>query len=588
MIVGGGKKVAKKLDKVEVVIVGSGWSGGIPAAELAKKGYKVVVLERGKDQLTEDFAGSKDELRYSRRYDMMQDLTKETITSRNELDETAYPVRKNENAIMGTNTGGTSVHWNGATFRWWPYDFEIYSQTVERYGKGKIPDGMTIQDWGITYDELEPYYDKFEKTAGISGEASPIGPKRSDDYPTPPMKDTMVTRLFKETTKKMGYHPYMRPSANLSETYENPDGQTINACMYCAFCETFGCDFGAKSSPLVTVLPTAKETGNYELRNNSYVTRVVHDGKKASGVIYQDVDTGEEFEQPADLVVLGGFVFTNTRLLLLSKIGKPYDPQKNEGVIGKNFTGHDGDIGFAGAMGFFKNKKFNNFMGAGALGADIDDFSADRIDHADKDFLHGIDISVMIPGERPIANNPVPEGTPLWGEEFKETSLFYTNRHIALGGQIANLPYYYNYLDLDPNYKDAFGDPLLRVTRKITENDFNLSRYAVEKAVEIIKEMGADIIEPDAFNDDRQFSHSYTTGHYGGGVIMGEDPKTSAVNNYSQMWDMENLFVVGTSSFPHFGNYNPTGTLGALAYRAAEGMIAYLESDGGLLVKQGS
>lgn len=229
--------MVKKLDKVDVVTVGSGWSGGIVAAELSKKGYQVLVLERGQYKKQEDFVGTKDELRFSLRYDLMQDLSKDTITSRNYMDEKALPVRNNDQARLGSNTGGAGVHWNGISFRWLPYDFEIYSKTVERYGKEKIPDEVTIQDWGITYDELEPYYDRFEKTAGISGEENPIGPKRSDKYPTPPMKDTTAIRLFKKATKELGYHPYHMPSANVTETYENPDGETINACMYCAFCD---------------------------------------------------------------------------------------------------------------------------------------------------------------------------------------------------------------------------------------------------------------------------------------------------------------------------------------------------------------
>src|SRR5699024_9167995 len=112
---------------------------------------------------------------------------------------------------------------------------------------------MTIQDWGITYDELDPYYNKFERTAGVSGEPDPLRPERTEDYPNPPMKESQTTRLFKKAAKNLGYHPYHMPSANVSQQYENPDGETLNACVYCAFCETFGCDFGAKADPIVTV-----------------------------------------------------------------------------------------------------------------------------------------------------------------------------------------------------------------------------------------------------------------------------------------------------------------------------------------------
>lgn len=577
--------MVKKMDKVQVVIVGTGWAGGVTAAELAKKGYEVVALERGKDQTREDFIGSKDELRYSRRWELMQDLTKETITSRNELDETALPVRKNDNLLLGTDTGGTSVHWNGANFRWLPYDFEIYSQTVKKYGKDKIPKGMQLQDWGITYDELEPYYDQWEKTLGISGEENPIGPKRSDDFPNPPMKKNPQIRLFEKATKQLGYHPYHIPSGNMSQKYENPDGETINACVYCAFCEQYGCDFGAKSDPIATVLKTAKKTEKYEIRNESYVTRVIHDGKKATGLQYIDTNTGEEYEQPAELVVLAGFAFTNNRLLLLSEIGEPYDPESGEGMIGKNMAGHDQFITYQGALGFFDDKKFNNFAGAGALGSTIDDFSGDNIDHTDLDFLHGFEAHVQTTGNRPIDHNEIPKGTPLWGKEFKDKSLQYYNRNINVVAQAGSLPWNHNYYSLDPNYKDVFGDPLLRVTRKYTDQDRNLSRYGIDICKEIMEEMGADQINVSEVSDDLDFPHSYTTGHFGGGVIMGSEPETSAVNNYSQMWDMENLFVVGGSSFPHFGNYNPTQTIGALAYRAAEGMDEYLKNDGGLVLE---
>lgn len=140
-------------------------------------------------------------------------------------------------------------------------------------------------------------------------------------------------------------------------------------------------------------------------------------------------------------------------------------------------------------------------------------------------------------------------------------------------------------MDLDPTYKDAFGNPLLRITNSHTDQDRNLNRYANEICKQVLEQMGADIIDVDEISDDADFDHNFYSTHWAGGAIMGDNPDVSAVNNYSQMWDMENLFVVGGSSFPHFGNYNPTGTIGALAYRATEGMIKYLEENGGLLVE---
>lgn len=577
--------MVQKLDKVDVVVVGTGWAGGIMAAELAKKGYNVVGLERGKPQTREDFIGSKDELRYARRHQLAQDLTKETLTFRNTVADESVPIRTYYGyPISGEGTGGTSVHWSGWSYRWLPFDFEIRSKVIAKYGAERIPKDMTIQDWGITYDEIEPYYDKFEKTAGISGEVNPLGPKRSDDYPNPPMKDTASIRLFQKAAKELGYHPYRMPSATISRTYENPDGETINGCVYCAFCTMYGCDFGAKADPLVTVLATAEKTGNYELRNNAHVRRVLHDGKKATGVLYIDPLTRQEYEQPADLVVVAAFFSGNTRLMLLSEIGKLYDPKTGTGVIGKNLTSHYTGLG-GSATGFFEEKKFNTFAGAGALGVVMDDYNGDNIDNSKTDFLHGFNLFLFQDGTGAIANNRVPKGTASWGKEFKEKSLHYAYRQLTIGGMSGNLPYKHNYLDLDPTYKDAFGDPLLRATVKFTDQERNIAKEVTKKAAELIEKMGADIIEVPEVPEDAEAHPSSINTHTAGGVIMGDNPETSAVNTYSQVWDMENVFVVGGSSFPNFSNTNPTETIGAFAYRAAEGADQYLKNGGGILVE---
>ncbi|MBR7798129.1 GMC family oxidoreductase [Agaribacter marinus] len=570
--------MTKKLPKTDVVIVGVGWGGGIIASELTKQGLKVVGLEKGQERETEDYYMAHDELRYAVRYELMQDLSKETITFRGNEKMRALPMRQYGSFLFGDGVGGAGVHWNGQTFRFLPYDFEIRSKTIERYGKGKIPADMTIQDWGITYDEIEPYYDKFEKMAGISGEENPLGGKRSDKYPTGPMLHSPQMKMFKEATEKLKYHPYTIPSANLSEPYKNPDGISRAACQYCAFCERFGCEYGAKADPVVTVIPVAKNTGKFDLRTHSWVRRVLHKDGQATGVLYTDLTTGEEIEQPADMVVLTSYVFNNVKLLLNSKIGRPYDPASGKGVIGKNYAYQ---IIKGAATGFFENKKFNNFAGAGALGMVIDDFNGDNFDHSNVNFLHGGYLSLTQTGKRPIQTNPIPSDSATWGKEFKQNSLKYINRTLSIGAMGASLPYKQHYLDLDPMYKDAFGDPLIRMTYGFRDQDKELAKFTATKAKEILQEMGADKI--DAMDELGPYDiTTYQSTHNTGGAIMGADPETSAVNNYSQMWDMENLFVVGASSFPHNSGYNPTDTVGALAYRAAEGVVKY-SKDGGLL-----
>ena len=573
--------MAKKLDKVDVVVIGTGWAGGSIAAELSKKGHSVVALERGEDKTQQDYIGAKDELRYTSRKIMMQDLSKETITSRNTSDEEALPVRTKNELMVGTDVGGGSVHWAGATYRWSPFDFEIRSRVEKEYGKDKIPKGMNLQDWGITYKEMEKYYEKWEKTAGISGEKDPIDKHRKMDYPNPPTIETPNIKLFKDAAKKLGYHPFQVPSGNVTKQYENPDGETINQCQYCAFCTHYGCDFGAKSDPLVTVIPTAKKQKKFELRTLSEARRIVYDGKKATGVLYVDLRTGEEYEQPCDVVAVAGFTFTNNRILMMSKIGTQYDPKTGKGTIGRNFHGQF-NITFLGARGFFKDKKFNMAMGAGALGATFSDLAGEHIDNSKTDFIHGGGMEIRQYGDGPINNNPVPKGTPRWGKEFKEKSLFYANRYVQVWFTPGVPAWSHNYLDLDPTYKDHMGDPLIRATMRYSDQDRNIAKYGIEKAKEVVEKMGADIVDVDEVPEE--FDHIYDGGHYAGGVIMGEDPETSAVNNYLQMWDAENIFVVGASAFPHFGNRHPTATVGALGYRAAEGIEKYLK-DGGMLVE---
>ncbi len=571
--------MAEKLDKVDVVIVGTGWSGSIPSVELSKKGYKVVALERGKDQNVNDFVGAKDELRYANRWYMQVENSIDTITARSTTDDVAFPLRTQEENNQGTDVGGNSSHWSGVTHRATAFDFEARSKTIEMHGEEKIPDEMFLQDWGITYDEMEKYYDKFEKMAGTSGEEDPVGVPRSSDYPTPPMKETPSIKLFKKAAKNIGYHPFQIPSGNLSEQYENPDGQTINACQYCSYCMLYGCDFGAKSDPIVALIPTAQETDNYELRTNSYVRRVIHENGKATGVLYVDMKTGWEYEQPADVVVLGAYPLSNTKLMLVSEISEPYNPETKNGVIGRNSGGFYSPDNTA--TGFFEDKKFNLAMGAGALGGTFSDLDSDNLDTTDLDFIGGGMVEHRLRGEGPVVYNHVPKDTPMWGKEFKEKSLHYANRTLTIIFKAAAYGWSFNYMDLDPTYKDMFGDPLLRVTNQVTDHDRRLEEFGAEKMGELMKEMGADIVETSDITD--VWSHEQGFGEAGGGVIMGDDPEISAVNNYSQVWDMENLFVIGASALPQ-KIQQQTATVGAFAYRAAEGIEKYLE-DGELLVE---
>ena len=570
--------MAKQLDKVDVVTVGMGWTGGIIAAECAKAGLKVKGLERGRDRGTSDYQVIHDELRYAIRYELMQDLSKETITFRNDRKMRALPMRQMGSFLLGEGLGGAGTHWNGMTYRFLPYDFQIKTETEKKYGKNKLSSDYLLKDWGITYDELEPYFDTFEKTIGLSGEdKNPFAGKRSSDYPTPPMKKTPILKMFEKAVSNLGYHPFMVPSANLSETYKNPDGEQLNACQYCGFCERFGCEYGAKSSPETTVIPTALKTGNLDIQFHANAVEIMKNGNKVTGVKYIDTQTREEFIQPADVVVLTSYVLNNAKLLMVSDIGEMYDPDTGKGTLGKNYCYQIEP----GTSGFFKDK-MNVFMGAGALGMTIDDFNGDNFDHANLDFIHGASISLTQSGNRPILTNPIAPDVPVWGEAFKKASIEGYPRNLFVFGQGASMPHKENFMSLDPVYKDAYGVPLLQLTYNFTQQDINLHQYIGDRTEEIMKEMGAETVVAGSPITDYDIV-PYQSTHNTGGTIMGDDPADSVVNPYLQHWDADNLFAVSAGSFSHNSGYNPTGTLGALAYRCAEGIIKYSKQGGSLV-----
>src|SRR5262245_20001278 len=158
---------------------------------------------------------------------------------------------------------------------------------------------MTLQDWGVSYDELEPYYDRFEYLCGISGKAgnirgviqpggNPFERPRARDYPNPPLKSSASTALFATAAAGIGLHPFTAPAANLSRAYTNPEGQDLNACIICGFCERFGCAMGARASPQTTLLAALQRGPNFELRSQAQATRILLDssGKRAVGVRY--------------------------------------------------------------------------------------------------------------------------------------------------------------------------------------------------------------------------------------------------------------------------------------------------------------
>jgi gluconate 2-dehydrogenase alpha chain len=585
------------LKETDAVVIGVGWTGSILARELTKAGLNVVGLERGAKRMPrEDFTipSVRDDLKYAVRQELFQDTQLETVSLRHSPADTALPIRRLGSFLPGTDLGGAGAHWNGMTWRWLPTDHKLRSHITERYGKNAIPEEMTIEDLPVSYDELEPYYDKFEKLCGVSGKAGNLRGKivdggnvfegpRQNEYPNPPLAKSMAGTIMADASRGLGYHPFQAPSSNASEVYTNFEGQTLGACEYCGHCERFGCEANAKASPNVCILPALLADQKFELRTHAQVKELVYDkmARKVTAVRYVDTRSGEEYEQPAGIVILGAYVFNNVLLMLTAGIGEPYDYKTGKGAVGKNYCYQ---VSGNAVTVFFQDKEINPFMAAGAHGVLIDDFNGDNFDHAGLGFFGGAWIQAGPTNGRPIATRPVPPGTPRWGREWKAATAKWYNHAFSIGASGCNYAHRENFLDLDPTYRDALGRPLIRMSYNFRDNDYKLADYIGGVLGRLAKAMNPTVMSAPSVKKGDYSVVPYQSTHNTGGTMTGTDPKTSVVNRYLQSWDADNLFVMGASVFPQNASYNPTGVVGALAYWSATAITTqYLKNPGPLV-----
>ncbi|MEO8201026.1 MAG: GMC family oxidoreductase, partial [Gemmatimonadota bacterium] len=259
-------------EEVDFVVIGAGASGGVMARELSTAGFTVIVLEQGPRLGPADFRH--DELAVSRFAALTNDFSLQPNTFRATEQEKA---RVRPALQYGRVVGGGTVHFTGNYWRFHEIDF------IERSRKGPIA-GTGFDDWPITYQELEPYYTRVEWEIGVSGlaGASPFDPPRSRPYPIPPLPIKSTGVLAERAAKKLGWTAFPAPMAILSQPYRGRPG-----CVHCGFCETFGCEIGAKSSTLATMIPEAESTGRCEVRADSYVRKIeVDKSGRVTGVVY--------------------------------------------------------------------------------------------------------------------------------------------------------------------------------------------------------------------------------------------------------------------------------------------------------------
>ena len=534
-------KTYQPSETVDFVIVGSGASGGIMARELSRAGHTVVVMEQGPRMAPGDF--EHDELKYRN----LSGITNNPVTNPQTFrhDPTQKAEHGSSNALTYARiVGGSSAHFNANFWRLHEIDF------IEGSRIGPIA-GASLVDWPITYAELEPYYTKVEWEVGVSGlaGASPFDPPRSRPYPMPPLPVKSSGVLFERGGRKLGLHPYPAPMAINSVVYKGRP-----PCVQCGLCGGYGCEVRAKSSSVWTVIPEAEATGLCEVRSESYVFRIgMNAAGRATGVHYFDRDRKEQFQKASAVVLCANGSETPKLLLNSATTSFPHGLANSSGVVGRYLMFNKG----GGAQARFEHP-LNEYKGANVTRVIHDYYDSDP----KRGFYGGGGFDARSGG--PLSwGQSVPKGTPTWGPGFKDYLESYTF-WMTCAGHGTSLAQETNRVDIDPELKDDWGVPAMRVTYKDHPDDTKHANWQVERAAEIMDAAGAKEIVAEPVGEARGGVHLLGT------CRMGNDPATSVIDKYHRTHDVKNLFISDGSSMVTSGRGQPTLTIEALTFRAAE------------------
>jgi choline dehydrogenase-like flavoprotein len=537
----------KATDEVDFVIVGSGAAGGVLAKELSTNGFRVVVLEQGPYLTEKDF--THDEIKVFNEHLLTNNPKSQPNTFRMTPQEKAV---RQQSLMYGRCVGGSSVHFTANYWRLHEVDFK------ERTKIGEIP-GSGFVDWPINYADLEPYYTKVEWEVGVSGlaGASPFDPPRSKPYPMPPLPVKGSGVIFERAARKLGYHPFPAPMAILSQPRAGR-----SACIACGFCLGFGCEVGAKSSSLASVLPMAEKTGRCEIRPNSYVHKIEIDKNgRAIGAVYFDAKRNAHLQR-AKAVILSANGAETPRLLLLSSSSQfPNGLANSSGLVGKYLMPNSSAIG----VGVF-DEPLNDYKGF-AVSRIFHDFY--ELDKEKLGFYGGSGVDARF-DYTPItfAATALPPGTPRWGAEFKKTLRQNFTRTMEVFCHGTSLAIESNSFSLDPELKDAWGLPALRMTYADSPNDMKFMNWMSDRAMEILDAAGAKSKWRGPIESQKFAVHLLGT------CRMGNDPKSSVIDANHRTHDVPNLFLCDGSSMVTSGRGQPTMTIMALAYRAGDRIAA--------------
>lgn len=541
-------------EKTDAVIVGAGAGGGVVAKQLAVRGIKCVGLERGDWPIYDENAN--DELVNQRthaikslhgpdrrKFPRIAYATADTVKLRDIWHASSPSIA----ACVGSGT----VTYGAMGWRFMPQDFKLKTLYGDRVK------GSALEDWPISYDDLEPYYEQAEYEIGVSGDMkdNPFAPPRKKPFPMPAFEYNWEDKnILIPAMKRLGLHPFPIPMLRNSVRY---NGRA--ACIRNHTCCGYTCPCDAKNGTQNTVIPVALKTGNYELRTNSVAFEVVMDGKRATGVKYFDAQKRVHF-QPADAVVIAASSIETTRLMFLSKSKLfPHGLGNQNDMLGRCAHSHI----YCGATGIF-DEDVEREMGPGATVA----FS-DLNHNPSKAIFSGVLCSefYQLPWQRSMNWQP---NRPRWGAEHKRSMRENYRKFLRLIGPVQEIPMYECRIGIEPRVRDWYGMPVFTsLGGKKHPLTLEQTKMMTETAENVLREAGAKT----AWRVNEKPSLTGCNGagqHQAGACRMGDDPKKSVVDPFCKVWDTENVWLGDGSVHVSNGGFNPVLTIMALAYRTGE------------------
>jgi len=545
----------------DVIVIGSGLSGGWAAKEFTEKGLKTLVLERGREvtHLKDYPTTNMMPWEFPHRNEMPQDIkaANPVISKCYAFKEDAmhFFVKDNEHPyvqekpfdwIRGYQTGGKSLMWARQTQRWSEFDFE-----------GPARDGYAV-DWPIRYKDIAPWYSYVEKFAGISGNRDNLDILPDGEF-LPPLDLNCVENYFSDFVKKSyaGRHIVYGRCAHLTQPQEIHLKQGRAQCQKRNLCQR-GCPFGGYFSSNSVTLPWAAKTGNLTMRSNAVVHSIIYDDKagKATGVRVIDAITHEATEYFARIIFVNAAAL-NTNLILLNSTSSrfPNGLGNDNGLLGKYVAFHNYRARVSGKFSGFLDKRTD---GRSHTSAYIPRFR--NVYKQETDFLRGYAAGFS-------ANRGLKWDTEGFGEELKNNleKKEYGDWNVGSHMMGETIPKETNYVGLSADQKDEWGMPLLKISIDYDSND--------DKMVKDYQEQLTEMFEKAGFTDIKTTDSKQAPGldiHEMGGVRMGHDPKTSLLNKWNQLHHCKNVFVTDGSCMTSTSTQNPSLTYMALTARAAD------------------